>query len=251
MFKQEFDTVAAAAENKLAFMRRSHVGYFAASVLAGMFVAFGGLVSLTVGGFLTAAGIAWTKLAAAFSFTSALSLVIMAGCELFTGNNLVMAAGVLTKRVHLVDAMKLWLFCWLGNYAGAWLAVGLYWYTGLMSGATAAYAASVAVAKVSLSIPQMFLRAILCNILVCLAVWCSFKMKSESGKLIMIFWCILVFMVSGFEHSIANMSMVGLAVLDGTVSFWAYVRSVGIVTMGNMAGGVLLVAVPYWLCARK
>ena len=251
MFKQDYDTVSAAAVKKLGFMRRSPLGYFAAAVLAGMFVAFGGFVSATVGGLLTPSGSPYTKLVAAFSFASALSLVIMAGSELFTGNNMVMAAGVLTKKVQIVDALKLWLFCWLGNYAGSWLAAGLYKLTGLASGATAAYIASSAAAKLSLSIPQMLVRGVLCNMLVCLAVWCGLKMKSESGKLIMVFWCIFVFMVCGFEHSVANMSLIAVALMNGQARFLSYVLNIGTVTLGNILGGVLLVALPYWLCSRK
>lgn len=251
MFREEFDAVGRAAEGKLAFMRRSALGYFFAGVLAGMFVAFGGFVSAAIGGILQAAGSPWTKLVAAFTFASALSLVLMAGSELFTGNNMVMTAGVLARRVKAVDAMKLWLFCWLANYAGAWLAALLYWATGLVTGSTAAYIASVAQTKLSLTIPQMFVRGILCNMLVCLAVWCGFKMKSESGKLIMVFWCILIFMICGFEHSVANMSILALALLTGDAGFWPYVLNVGIVTLGNILGGAVFVAVPYWLCARN
>lgn len=251
MFGEAYDAVVSASESKLSFMRRSPVGYFFAGVLAGMFVAFGGFVSATVGGVFQAAESPWTKLAAAFTFASALSLVIMAGSELFTGNNLVMTAGVLEKRVKAVDAMKLWLFCWLANYAGSWLAAALYYATGLVSGTTAAYIASLARTKLFLSVPQMFVRGVLCNMLVCLAVWCSFKMKSESGKLIMVFWCILIFMVCGFEHSVANMSSLAVALLMKEADFWHYVVNIGMVTLGNIIGGALFVAVPYWLCRRK
>ncbi len=251
VFREEFESVCRASEAKLAFMRRSGVGYFAAGVLAGMFVAFGGFVSATAGGALQAAGSPWTRLAAAFTFASALSLVLMAGSELFTGNNMVMTAGVLSRRVKAVDAMKLWLFCWLANFAGSWLAAGLYCATGLVNGSTAQYIASVAETKLSLPVPEMFVRAILCNMLVCLAVWCGFKLKSESGKLIMIFWCILVFMVCGFEHSVANMSTLAVALLTGQARFWPYVLNIGVVTLGNILGGALFVAVPYWLCQRK
>ena len=184
-------------------------------------------------------------------FASALSLVIMAGSELFTGNNMVMAAGVLARRVKAVDAMKLWLFCWLANYAGAWLAAGLYFASGLAAGSTEAYIASLAQTKLSLTVPQMFIRGLLCNMLVCLAVWCGFKLKSETARLIMIFWCILVFMACGFEHSVANMSSLALALLTGSGSFWSYVLNVGVVTLGNIFGGALFVAFPYWLCGRK
>ncbi len=251
MFKEEFEAVASAAAGKIAFMRRSASGYLAAGMLAGMFVAFGGFVSAAIGGVLQAAGSPWTKLVTAFTFASALSLVIMAGSELFTGSNMVMAAGVLAGKVKAVDAMKLWLFCWLANYAGSWLAAALYRATGLVTGTTAVYIASAAQTKLSLTMGQMFVRGILCNMLVCLAVWCGFKLKSESGKLIMIFWCILIFMVCGFEHSVANMSTLALALMNGDASFWPYVVNVGLVTLGNICGGALFVALPYWLCAKK
>ena len=250
MFRKDFDAVAEAAVKKLTFMSRSPVGYIAASALAGMFVAFGGFVSVTVGGLLTAAGSPWVKIAGAFAFASALSLVLMAGCELFTGNNMVMGMGVLAKRVKIVDAMKLWLVCWLGNYLGAWIASFLYYFTGLVTGPTAAYFAATAVNKLSMTVPQMFIRGVLCNILVCLAVWCGYKLKSEAGKLIMVFWCIFVFMVCGFEHSVANMSILGVAMLDGSARFWDCVRQIGVVTAGNMAGALLFVVFPYFLCSR-
>ena len=152
MFRKELDAVADSAVKKLTFMNRAPVGYIAASVLAGMFVAFGGFVSVTVGGLLSAAGSPWTKIAAAFAFASALSLVLMAGCELFTGNNMVMGMGVLSRKVKIVDAMKLWLVCWLGNFLGAWIASLLYYFTGLVTGPTASYFAATAVNKLSLTI---------------------------------------------------------------------------------------------------
>lgn len=251
MYRQDFDAICVAAENKLSFMRRSLLGYIVASMLAGLYVAFGGIVAMTVGGLLSAAGSPWAKLAAAFSFTVALSLVVMAGSELFTGNNMVMGAAVLARRVRLRDALKLWIVCWLGNLIGAWVAVLIYRKTGLVTGSTAAYFASTASAKLSLTIPEALARSVLCNICVCLAVWCGLKMRSESGKLIMIFWCIFLFMVSGFEHSIANMSILGVALLDGSAGFWGYIRNLFVVSLGNMIGGIFFVALPYFLASRE
>ena len=251
MFRPDFDNVCASAEAKLGLLRRSPLGYFIASMLAGAYVAFGGFVSVTVGGLLTAAGSGWAKIAAGFAFTAALSLVIMAGSELFTGNNMVLGAAALAKRVKWIDAVKLWAFCWLGNLVGSWIAVLLYKATGQDTGATAAYFAALATTKVSLPIGQMLARGVLCNILVCLAVWCAARMKSESGKLIMVFWCIFVFMVCGFEHSVANMSLVGTALLDGAVSFGSYALNLLVVTLANMVGGVCFVALPYYIVSRK
>ena len=106
----------------------------------------------------------------------------------------------------------------------------------------------------SLGVGQILVRAILCNILVCLAVWCGFKLKSEAAKLIMIFWCIFVFMICGFEHSIANMSVLAVGLMnagDASVSIGGYIYNVGLVTLGNMIGGAIFVALPYYITAKE
>ncbi len=251
MYKKDFEALCGAAETKVEYLRTSPWGYMFASALAGLYVAFGGIVAMTVGGLLSAAGSPWAKIVAGASFTVALSLVVMAGSELFTGNNLVVGGAVMAGRVKLLDALRLWLACWTGNLIGAWIAVVLYRATGLDNGVTAGYFASTAVAKLSLPVTASLTRAVLCNICVCLAVWCGVKLKSESARLIMIFWCIFLFMVSGFEHSVANMSIVGVALLDGAVGFWEYVRNLIVVSLGNMIGGVFFVALPYYMSSRS
>ena len=91
--------------------------------------------------------------------------------------------------------------------------------------------------------------------LVCLAVWCGTKMKSESGKLIMIFWCIYVFMICGFEHSVANMTVMAVGLLDPNgvagISVGGYVHNLLWVTLGNMLGGIFFVAWPYYMIQKK
>jgi nitrite transporter NirC len=98
---------------------------------------------------------------------------------------------------------------------------------------------------------DILVRAILCNILVCLAVWCGTKMKTESGKLIMIFWCILIFMTCGFEHSIADMSIIGIGVANGGITVGQYLYTVLLATVGNIIGGAVFVAVPYHVISKE
>jgi len=100
----------------------------------------------------------------------------------------------------------------------------------------------------------LHMRGVLCNILVCLAVWCGTKLKSESAKLIMIFWCLFAFITSGFEHSIANMTLLTVSLLapfEKAVSLSGYFYNLSIVTLGNMVGGIVFVAVPYYLASKK
>ena len=122
--------------------------------------------------------------------------------------------------------------------------------SGVPTGDVGAYFGTLAAGKAALSPIALLARAILCNILVCLAVWCGIRMKTESGKLIMIFWCIFVFMVCGFEHSVANMSVIGVGLFQGTVGFGGYLYNLLLASIGNMIGGVLFVAWPYERISR-
>ena len=123
--------------------------------------------------------------------------------------------------------------------------------TGLYSDATLSAMTGAAAAKMTAGFVPLLARGTLCNMLVCLAVWCSFRCKTESGKLIMVFWCILAFFATGFEHSVANMTLLTLALLNNggnaAISMGGYWFNLLTVTLGNMIGGILLVAVPYYL----
>ena len=200
MFKDEFQAVANAGKAKRNLMKNNPVGYFIAAMLAGMFVGFGALISQCIGYAMTAAGAAGAvKITTAFVFASALSLVVMAGSELFTGNNFVMASASMKKEVPWSDTIKLWIFCYIGNLVGSFLIAVLFHFTKVPTGDLGAYFANTAATKASGDILDLFFKGIMCNICVCLAVWCGTKMKSESGKLIMITWCIMIFMVCTFR----------------------------------------------------
>lgn len=254
MYSETCTTLAAAAQNKAQLLRQRPAAFFLSSLLAGVYVAFGSIVFLSTGGFLTAAGFPAAKFLAGLTFSAALSLVIMAGSDLFTGNNLTVGMGLLERTVTLRQALALWAVCWLGNLAGS-LAAALLFYGARLAGAeaTAAYTAAVAAGKVAAGPGALFLKGFLCNVCVCLAVWCANRMKSESGKLIMVVWCILVFMLSGFEHSVANMSILPLALLTGApgVTPAGVAANLLVVTLGNFAGGFAGVALPYWFISKK
>ena len=116
--------------------------------------------------------------------------------------------------------MTVWVTCWLGNLAGSVLVAGMYSLTGLCTGSVQAIMADTTAMKMSVEPLPLFMRAILCNILVCLAVWCGIKMKTETGKLIMTFWCLITFFTAGFEHSVANMSLMMIGLFEsGTVRY--------------------------------
>ncbi len=251
MFKEEFQATANAARAKVNLLKNNPLGYFILAILAGMYIGFGALLMLTISGAL--AGQPYAKVIMGCCFGIALSLVVIAGAELFTGNNLVMAAGMLKKTISISEGVKLWIICWIGNLIGGVILSVLFQFSGLSNDVTGPAIASAALAKMTIPPVALFIRGILCNMLVCIAVWCGIKCKSESGKLIMIFWCLFAFITTGFEHSIANMTTLTAALLNPcgqAVTLGGWVYNLIIVTLGNMVGGILFVAVPYFLASK-
>jgi len=253
MFNEEFTAAANGAAAKAGLLRRNPGGYFLLSMLAGMFVGFGVLLVFTLSGAM--AGSPFTKLVMGCTFGVALSLVVTAGAELFTGNNMVMTAGMFRKTVTAADTLKLWVVCWLGNLAGSVLLAVIYSATGLYSGVVLEAMTTAAAAKMTAGFVPLLARGILCNTLVCLAVWCGFRCRTEAGKLIMVFWCILAFFATGFEHSVANMTLLTLALISNggnpAITMGGYWFNLLTVTAGNMIGAVLLVALPYHAASRE
>lgn len=250
MYQEEFDLAAKAALSKRNLFTKNPVGYFLLSALAGIYIGFGILLINTVGGVLN--GASSTKIVMGLAFGIALSLVVIAGAELFTGNILVLSAGIAKRTVSLLDTLKLWIVCYLGNLAGSILLAFLFHLAKLDTGAVGEFIATAAAGKVSQAFIPLFVKGILCNILVCLAIWCGFRCKSESGKLIMIFWCLFAFITTGFEHSIANMTLLSVAVfqsLEQAVSVGGFAYNLFAVTLGNMVGGIVFVMLPYYVAS--
>jgi nitrite transporter NirC len=189
------------------------------------------------------------------SFGIALSLVIFAGSELFTGNNMVMTIGLLAKKISLNELNKVWFYSFIGNFAGSVILAFLVAMSGLATN-NPSNELIVKISSLKMTAPfiELFIRGILCNILVCLAVWISIKAKSETAKLIMIFWCLFAFISSGYEHSIANMSLLSLALMiphPESVSLIGLFNNLIPVTLGNIVGGAVFVGMAYWFSSLK
>ena len=253
MYREEIAAISNGAEAKVRLLKENPGGYIIMSLLGGIYIGFGVLISFTLGGQLQSQP--YAKLVMAIFFSVALSLIIIAGAELFTGNNMVLAVGYMKHKVTIVDVIKIFVICWLGNVIGSALLAGLFNLTGLyIDGAQAAVVGAAAV-KMNPSPIALLTRGVLCNFLVCLAVWCSFRCKTDAGKLIMVFWCIVAFFATGFEHSVANMTILALALINNggneAVTVGGYLYNLGLVSLGNMIGGVLFVAVPYIVAAKE
>ena len=251
MFKNEMQKIADASVKKVEFMKKSPVGYTLLSALAGIYLGFGITLIFSIGGPIAAAGGGgYLKLIMGASFGIALSLVIFAGSELFTGNNMIFAISRLAKRVGIGPIVTLFTMCFVGNFIGSaflgWLVVE----GGSLTEASQALVLKVAAMKMGLGAKEAFLRGILCNWLVCLAVWVSLRTQSETAKLIMIFWCLFAFIGSGFEHSIANQSLMSMAMFlphGAEISLAGFIHNQVFVTLGNLIGGGAFVGLVYWL----
>ncbi len=254
MYFEEIKKVSSAAQAKGALLKASPIKYLLSSALAGMYVGLGILLIFTIGGLLSQADSPAVKIIMGTSFGIALSLVIMAGSELFTGNNLIMTIGRMEKQVTISEVFTIHILSFIGNLLGSFLLAALFILSGLGQGSTAMMMVKIAHSKVSLPWMELLARGILCNILVCLAIWCSFKMKEEAGKLIMIFWCLFAFITTGFEHSVANMTLLSaVLIMPGAdaVSLLDFIYNISWVTLGNMIGGIFFVALPYWYISKQ
>ncbi len=223
---------------------------------AGMFIGFAGIASTTASSTIAVASVA--KLTGALVFPAGMAMVLIAGSELFTGNNLIIIA-VLEKKVSVLKMLKNWIFVYLGNFLGAAFVAVMVVYgntPNLFGGALAGAIVSAGVARTSLTVTECFIRGILCNILVCIAVWMSFAAKKVSGKLMTSFWPVMVFVLCGFEHSIADMYFGTAALLtsarfgiaaEGLTWFNFIFKALLPITLGNIVGGAGIVGFGYWL----
>lgn len=232
-------------------------------ILAGMFIALGGVASVIASA--TIANPSLAKLISGLVFPGGLTMVLLAGSELFTGNNLIIIS-VMEKEVRVRQMLKNWLFVYIGNLIGSIFVALLIVYSDLPAIFGNAFAASIlntAVAKVSLPFGTAFVRGILCNFLVCIAVWIAYAAKDVAGKVIGLFFPILMFVISGFEHSVANMYYIAAGIFAKTNGAYVAAAAAGNdyaglnwggmftgnlipVTLGNLVGGAVLVGLGYW-----
>lgn len=255
MFSEEIKAVCNAGKNKVKLLENNPVGYVASSFMAGGYIALGSILMGIMGGYFSAGSSPATKLVCGLVFSIGLCFVIMAGAELFTGNNFVMAVASMKGEVSWAKTAKLWVVCYLGNLLGSVVFGAIFTMTGLMNGAeVGSFFQNAAAAKIAGAPLNLFAKAILCNICVCAAVWCSIKLKSESGKILMAIAGVMTFVSSGFEHSIANMTFLTIGLLtpgDAAINLGGALYNLAVVTAGNMLGGILFVAVPYYLISKE
>ncbi len=253
MYENDVIAVSNTAKSKINFMETNLLGFFLMSMMAGFYVSFGGIFMGVIGGVMSAAGSPATKLVAGTIFSVALCMVVICGSELFTGNNFVLGVGCMCKTITWGKACKAWALCWCGNLVGSVISSVIFTLTGVPTGDIGKYFGSLGQAKMSGTPISLICKGIFCNMLVCLAVWACARVKSEVAKILMCFVCVSVFASCGFEHSVANMTVNTVALLNpsgAAVSIGGWIYNMVLVTIGNMIGGICCVALPYYLTAK-
>lgn len=251
MYQELIQSLAGAAVTKEGLLKKGPLRYLLLSMFAGFFVGLGIILIFTIGGVLGDSPA--KRVVMGLSFGIALSLVLMVGSELFTGNNMIMTVGSLEKKVSWMTTIKIWIYSYIGNLLGSLLVAWLYFMTNLAKGDVGNFIVKVTETKMNAPFSDLFFRGILCNVLVCLAVLTFIKLKEETAKLVMVFWCLFAFITSGFEHSIANMTLMGIGLFlphPETVTVSGYVANLIPVTLGNMVGGAVILGLGYWLVGR-
>jgi formate transporter len=242
--------IAARLEN--AGMTKAGAGalqLFVLALLAGAFIAFGAMLfTVTITG--SELGLGPTRLLGGLAFCLGLILVVVGGAELFTGNALIVMAWA-DGKVSLKALLRNWGIVFVGNAVGALGAAVMMHGSATLQiggGAVGETATAIALGKLALDPVPAFLRGILCNALVCLAVWLCFAARSVSGKILAILFPITAFVAVGFEHSIANLYLIPIGMLHA--GKWDTVGLIGNlvpVTLGNIVGGGVFVALVYYL----
>lgn len=251
MTRVDVDAIGSAGIAKLELCRAHPVRYLSRAAMAGAFIMVGSLISALSAAWFYTDQLGVAKLLGAFTFPAALILIVLLGGELFTGTNFVMGVSLYDNKVSVLGAVRIWVFCYIGNFLGIFLLALLVTGSGASSQMLSAYLALTVPAKLSGSWYALLLKGVLCNFLVCIGVFAGFKLKSESGKCIAIAAVIATFILAGFEHSVANMATFSLyALLVPGADFAGIAWNMLWVTLGNLIGGAVLLGLPVWASAE-
>ncbi|WP_294405092.1 formate/nitrite transporter family protein [uncultured Clostridium sp.] len=241
MYNSDIDVITKMAQKKARNANEKTGKYMGRAVVTGFYMMIAIILSYTTGGILYPKYPEVAKVIVSATFCFAIASIVFFSGELFTGNNFVMTAGMLKGKVNFSSTLKVWLYSFVGNSIGIIIFGYLFVKSGASLNYIQHYIETVAYAKLELSIPQMLLRGLLCNFIVCLAYLSGIKMKSESGKLIMMFFSVFAFIVAGFEHSIANVGIFTVAYFAlGGLPMALVFKNLLFVVIGNIIGGGLL-----------
>ena len=242
---------AEAGLEKYQTLSRFPLRFLISGLMAGGYIGIGILLILSLGSVVDPA---LRPLVMGMSFGIALTLIVFAGAELFTGHTMYMSLAVLQRLTGFKQLLWVWVAGWNSNLLGSFLVALLFALggAGLIGKTDGELLLSIASYKMNSPIIELVARGILCNWLVCLALWMAGRTENDVAKCILIFWCLYAFIASGFEHSVANMTIFSLALLlphPETITLYGMYYNLFWVSIGNIIAGALIMGVGYWLVA--
>ena len=252
MEKKALSEVQALASKKQKVFDESIIRYLVRAMLASAFIGFGVIIAFKSGNYFYAVHSPVAYPMAAFTFGAAIIMIAYGGGDLFTGNTFYFTYSALDGKLKWSKVFKMWGTTYAGNLIGALLFAYFIYLTGLFASPSVnGFLVSVAEAKMNASTAEVFFRSILCNWLVCMAFYIPMTMKADGAKLFCMVFFVFGFFISGYEHSIANMSTFSIALVGehpDTISVGKAIANIIPVTIGNMIGGILFMAITYkWL----
>ncbi|WP_084078796.1 formate/nitrite transporter family protein [Demequina sp. NBRC 110057] len=248
------DAQAEAAATKVA-ATRSPLRFLVSAMLAGLWVGGGVYVMFSAAGPFFVAGDPATRLVSGAVFAIALTFVVFAGSELATSAMMILPMGALRRTITWLQGLGTLAFILIGNLLGSLVLAWVLIQSGIFGdAATGGMLDGTLTAKMSHTPSEIFFRGVMCNILVCVAIWAAGRVKSEAAKAIVIFWGVFGFIASGFEHVVANMTIFGLGVLGGStvdVTWADFGTNMLWAGLGNLVGGMVVMGLGYHFIAGR
>ena len=242
------------SKTKAQSLKDDPTGFAVSTLMAGAYVGAGIILIFSVG---QTADESVRNLIMGASFGIALTLVVFAGSDLFTGHAMYATLGRLTGVCTGADMLLCWTATWVGNLIGSMSLAALFVVGGggvVLEPGGQDLIHAVAAKKMSGSAAELIARGMLCNWLVCLALWAGARTKDDTAKCIIIFWCLFAFIAAGFEHSVANMTVFSIALFSehpANVSVLGAAHNLLWVTIGNLVSGAIVMGAGYWLVAGR
>jgi nitrite transporter NirC len=249
MYTETITAFVDSGVHKVDAVKHHLLAFIIGAAMAGAYIGFGDVIMFTVGAHADAA---WSHFVMGAVFSAALTIVVFAGSELFTGTAMYMPLAMFVGRASVGDTILVWVICWIGNLIGALILAALLHAAGggVLLGDGHEEFFSVVSAKMAAPGLQLLARGILCNWLVCLAIWMCNRTDNAAAKIMLIFWPITIFVAAGFEHSVANMFTFSMALLGdhpADITVLGAAKNLFWVTLGNLIGGSVFIAAGYWL----
>ncbi|WP_062354280.1 formate/nitrite transporter family protein [Bacillus kwashiorkori] len=255
MSNQPIDAVYESAVRKRDMLSFEPLKFFMGASLAGMYVGLAVIFSFTVANVFQSSGSAATALLGGITFSIALLMIIIGKAELFTGNTLYLSMSTLAGKTSLKDLIFNWGATYVGNLLGVLFFTLLFVLAGNFAEISSDhFLIQIATKKSNLTVTELFFRGILCNWLICLAIWLPLHVKENGAKITLIIFLVTAFFVSGYEHSIANMAIFSIALASphpDTVTLAGAINNIIPVTFGNIVGGAVFVGAVYYYLNKK